>query len=117
MSGPLAQHRTPVKPQFIKFGDNIIPVFKGLRRIVRPGGVFRNGRCVEWHITTEPRPAYVLDYSPQYHRPSKHARGRMRPRTGKERRRLAGVEARAVQASKSLSEDQKAYLIFRDELS
>jgi hypothetical protein len=76
-----------------------------VRAVLTPGGVFKNGRCVEWKVSFVPRFRHVLDYTPPIHFPSKHARGRIRPRTKAEAARAARLRARFVQISKTLTVD------------
>lgn len=107
MSGPLAAHRTGNRPLF----EDGEPVYKKdalgwvYRWVTKPGGVHEDGRCVEWRHELVPVQRHVLDYSPQIHRPSKHAAGRTRPRTPAERRRVAGLEARMTQFQKRFQLD------------
>lgn len=108
MSGPLAAHRTGNRPlviggeTFVKTDNhgNILT-----RWVTKPGGTYKDGRCIEWQHFEVPRLVHVLDYSPQPHRPSKHAAGRTRPRTPAERRRVAGLEARMTQFQKRFQLD------------
>jgi hypothetical protein len=110
MSGTLAQHRPGSRPLFIG-GQAVYKVPAGpmdwhaTRRTLKPGGLYENGRCIEYTVQLELRQRHVLDYSPEYHRPSKHARGRIRPRTAKERRRVAALMRRATQARKTFAID------------
>jgi len=49
-------------------------------------------------------------------RPSKHARGRTRPRTRAEQARMANIRRRAIQARKSMTVDMNRYAAIYDEL-
>lgn len=116
MSGALAQHRPGSKPLF---DDHGLPVYKvpkedpghypfdlsAIQRTLYPGGTWKDGRCQDYRLMIELRQRHVLDYLTEGHRPSKHARGRMRPRTAAERTRFAGLMRRAVQARKSMTVD------------
>lgn len=107
MSGTLPQYRPGNRPTgHIKL-DNYAGGEIWKHRLV-PSGFWANGRPREYLIAYEPVMAHVLDYSPQPHYPSKHARARIRPRTDKERRRMAAVNRRAIQASKSITVDINA---------
>lgn len=112
MSGPLANHRPGSKPMIFEG----MPVMQARRRI-RPGGVHKDGRCVEWIEYTQMVPVCVLDYAKPADRPSKHARGRIRPRTKAERTRMAGIRRRAVQARKSMTIDINRYAAMFDEVA
>lgn len=111
MSGAHSQHRTGNRPLFIEG----IPMYKldkngdiVTRWVTTPGGVYENGRCVEWNHEEVPVMMHVLDYSPEIHRPSKNARGRIRPRTPKQRRRVRNLQARATRISKRITLDANA---------
>lgn len=110
MSGALAQYRPWSRPLIIG-GE---PVWKTdehgnivTRQVSVPGGVYKNGRCVEWRVVEVPQVAHVLDHVKPADRPSKHAKGRMRPRTRAEQRRAERLRARFVQVSKSVTVDQQ----------
>ena len=96
MSGALPQYRTPSRPT----GE-----IKGFKHVLRPGGVYKDGRCVEWIIDYVPVFRHVLAYPPESHRPSKHRNG-LRPRTPKERREAERNRARRIQISKSITVDE-----------
>jgi hypothetical protein len=120
MSGALAQHRPASRPLVSPTG---LPVLKfdkhgrpTRRHVLKPGGTYVNGRCVDWQVLEYFATRHVLDYRPQQHRPSKHARGRMRPRTAKEQRRAERLSARAMQASKSMTIDVNRLGAVYDEL-
>lgn len=108
MSGTLPQYRPANRPLYIdgtpvyKFDKYGQPV---MRSVVRPGGVWKNGRCVEWLVSSELVVRHVLSYIEPAERPSKHARGRIRPRTRAEQRRAERLVARATQVRKSLTID------------
>lgn len=109
MAGPLPEHRTPNRPLFDEDGR---PVWKRdrhgviqLKYVTRPGGSYKDGRCVEYVCGTEFVQRHVLDHTPQRHHPSKNARGRTRPRTRAEQTRVSGLQARMTQLSKSYTID------------
>jgi hypothetical protein len=119
MSGALVTHRPGSKPliidgtpvlKFDKYGKAV------MRHVLRPGGVYKNGRCVEWQVLSYVATRHVLNHVEAPDRPSKHARGRTRPRTRAERTRMANLRARAVQARKSMTIDINRYAAIYDEL-
>ena len=106
MSGPHASHRTPNRPLFTGSGE---PVYKEdkhgivLKWVTVPGEIYKDGRCVDWRHYQVPVQRHVLAPAFEAYRPSKHSRGRIRPRTAAERRRAASLTARGVRASKSIT--------------
>jgi hypothetical protein len=108
MSGPLAQH-CPAQRET----DEII----GVKHVLSPGGVYKDGRCVEWNITFVPRYRHVLVPLVEPVRTSKHARGRIRPRTAKEQRRAEALLARFAQISKSHTVDHNTLRAIHDEVA
>lgn len=107
MSGTLPQYRPESRPT-----DEVT----GVKVILKPGGVFKNGRCVEWRYTFVPRYRHELTPRLDVVRPSKHARGRIRPRTAKEQRRARNRIARFTQISKSFTIDQNTMRAMHDEV-
>lgn len=112
--------RVPSKPLFV--GD--VPVYKFDNRgnlvtkwVTLPGGTYKNGRCVEWRHFQVPVQRHVLDYTPAPHFPSKHARGRMRPRTSAEQRRYRRLNARITQLQKTMTVDARRFGVIFDEVS
>jgi len=71
----------------------------------KPGGTYVKGRCVDYETGRYIATRHVLDYTPEHHFPSKHARGRVRPRTNAERQRAQRLRARFTQVSKSMTAD------------
>ena len=108
MSGPLAQHCPAQVPT-----DEII----GVRTIMRPGGLYENGRCVEWRFTFEPRYRMKLVPRIEPNRVSKHARGRIRPRTKAEQTRARNLAARFTQISKTVTIDHNRMRAIHDEVA
>lgn len=126
MSGTLPQYRPGNKPLFIggqavyRTPDgNLSPLLDShnIKRTLRPGGTWKNGRCVEYTVQLDLRQVHVLDYTPEYHRPSKHARGRIRPRTKAERTRARNLQARFTQISKSHTVDHNTLRAIHDEVA
>ena len=119
MSGPLAQYRTPSKPLVIggqpvlKFDKHGKPEWK---YVLKPGGTYVNGRCVDYQVLRYVATRHVLDYTPEHHWPSKHARGRVRPRTNAERQRAQRLRARFTQVSKSMTVDSNKLGAIYDEI-
>lgn len=108
MSGTLPEHR----PAQVAT-DEII----GVRHVLSPGGVYKDGRCVDWKITYVPRYRQALVPRIEPARTSKHARGRIRPRTAKEQRRAAGLQARFTQISKTVTIDHNTMRAIHDEVA
>lgn len=108
MSGPLAQHCPAQVPT-----DEII----GVKHVLSPGGVYKNGRCVEWNVTFVPRYRQTLVPRIEPARPSKHARGRIRPRTKAEQTRARNLTARFVQLSKTMTVDHNTLRAIHDEVA
>lgn len=108
MSGPLAQHCPGQRAT-----DEII----GVRHVLSPGGVYENGRCVEWQVTFVPKFRHVLVPLVEPVRVSKHARGRIRPRTKAEQVRARGLQRRFVQLSKTMTVDHNAMRAMHDEVA
>lgn len=108
MSGTLPQYRPASRPLYIdgtpvyKFDKYGQPV---MRSVVRPGGVWKNGRCTEWLVSSELVVRHEFVPRVEADRPSKHARGRMRPRTKAEQKRFRALHARIVQSRKSMTVD------------
>jgi len=98
MSGTLPHYR----PAQVRTGK-----LKGFTFSTRPGGIYKDGRCVEWFHDVVP--VYYHDLVPRVEaqRPSKHARGRMRPRSPKEQQRMASIARRATQLQKSWTIDRQ----------
>jgi hypothetical protein len=78
-----------------------------LKHSLVPGPESKNGRPTEYQVVTSFVTRHVLDYGSEYHHPSKHARGRIRPRTAAEQRRAVALQARFVRASKRLARLQQ----------
>lgn len=110
MSGAISQHRPGNRPLIVD-GQPVIKLDRHGRPVMKhrliPGPVSANGRPTEYQIFEYPATMHVLDYAPEYHRPSKHARGRIRPRTRAEQRRAENLQARFVRASKRITELRK----------
>jgi hypothetical protein len=85
--------------------------------VTTPGGVYKDGRCVEWNHVEVPCAYHVLTYITPADRPSKHARGRMRPRTKAERTRARNLQARFVQISKTMTVDHNTLRAIHDEVA
>lgn len=119
MSGALAQHRPANKPMSIggvpvlKFDNRGEPVWK---HVLKPGGTYVNGRCVDYQVLRYVATRHENVLPVEQNRPSKNARGRIRPRTAKEQRRHARLAARATQASKSMTIDVNRLGAVYDEL-
>lgn len=109
MSGALAQHRPANKPMEIggvpvlKFDKYGKPVMK---HVLKPGGTYVNGRCVDYQVLRYVATRHENVPPVEQNRPSKHAKGRIRPRTAAERTRFRRLASRAVQAQKSLTVDR-----------
>lgn len=119
MAGPLPEYRTGNRPLII----NGVPVHKRnnrgevvLKRVLKPNGEYRNGRPTGYTVQTYPaiRHETVPRLDPV--RPSRHARGRIRPRTAAERTRVARMERKVVQYSKSDTVDRAKLTAFYDEV-
>lgn len=105
MSGPLPAHRTPSRPLLGDSGEVVIKLDgRGrvvMRHVLKPGDTYKDGRCVDYQSYETPRTRHVLDWRPEHHQSGKHARGRMRPRTAAEQRRIERLQARADQIARS----------------
>lgn len=108
MSGPLAQHTPAQVPT-----DEII----GVKHVLSPGGLYENGRCVEWKVTYVPKYRHELVPLVEPVRVSKHARGRIRPRTKAEQTRARGLQRRFVQLSKTMTVDHNRMRAMHDEVA
>lgn len=124
MSGTLPQYRPGSKPLVIGGqvvyrtpNPDVFPVIDGhnIKRTLRPGGLYKNGRCIEWTVQLDLRPVHVLSYTLPADRPSKHARGRIRPRTRAEQRRAENRIRRFTQISKTMTVDQNTLRAIHDE--
>jgi hypothetical protein len=113
MSGTLPQYRPASKPLVIG-GETIYrqptpdtwpALDPAIKRTLKPGGVYRNGRCVEWTVRLDLKPVHVLTPRVEAQRTSKHARGRIRPRTADEQRRAERRRARFAQIMKTYTID------------
>lgn len=127
MSGALAQHRPANKPLF---DDHGLPVYrvpkegpghypfdwKAVKRTLHPGGLWKKGRCQDYSVTIELRQQHVLVPAVEQNRPSKHARGRIRPRTPAERRKSSALRARFAQISKTMTVDHNRMRAIHDEV-
>lgn len=106
MSGAHSQHRTGNRLLVID-GTPVIKTDKYGRPVktykLIPGPVNVDGRPAEYQVFETFATRHVLDYSPAPHYPSKHARGRIRPRTAAEQRRARSLQARFVRASKNFT--------------
>lgn len=115
MSGAHSQHRTANRPLVID-GTPVIKTGKDGRPVkthtLIPGPVNVDGRPAEYQVFETFATRHVLDYSPAPHWPSKHARGRIRPRTRKEQRRARSLQARFVQLSKRVTVLQTRGAVF-----
>lgn len=121
MAGPHAQFRTPSKPLVV--GGEVIlrqpsgPMdWQSIRRILTPGGLHKDGRCVDWNGMVEVKPFQVLDHHPAMHRPSKNARGRIRPRTAAEQAQFQRRQARLVQLQKTMTVNATQFGAIYDEV-
>ena len=108
MSGALAQHR----PSNIPLVIGGVPVLKTDNRgeyvwkhVLKPGGTYVNGRCTDYQVLTYVATRHVLTPVIEPNRPSKHAAGRTRPRTGKEQAKVARATRRITQLRKSMTVD------------
>lgn len=108
MSGAHSQHRTPNVEQVI----NGVPVIKfdshgrpTRKHKLVPGQLNVDGRPAEYQVLEYFATRHVLDYRPAYHRPSKHAGGRTRPRTRAEQRTYRNRVRRLTQIRKTLTVD------------
>lgn len=108
MSGTLPEHR----PAQVAT-DEII----GVSHVLKPGGLWKNGRCVDWNIELVPRYRHVLKPRIEPARTSKHARGRMRPRTRAEQTRARNLMARFAQLSKTRTIDHNTMRAIHDEVA
>jgi hypothetical protein len=113
VSGAHAFYRTPSKPLVI--GGQVVlqtpadPMdWSAIRRTLRPTRppVWRNGKLAAFDVFYDLKPVQVLDYVEPETRPSKHRRGRMRPRTKTEQRRYRAMMAKVTQAHKTSTIDQ-----------
>ena len=106
MSGALSQYRTPSKPMVVG-GQTVVKLDSEGRPVMKhkliPGPVSKDGRPTGYQVLEYPATLHVLDYASEYHRPSKHARGRIRPRTPEEQRRARALQARFERASRKVT--------------
>jgi hypothetical protein len=120
MSGPLAQHRPGNRPLVIdgipvlKFDNRGEPVWK---HVLKPGGTYVKGRCVDYQVLRYVATRHVLTYITPADRPSKHAKGRIRPRTKAEQTRARNLQARFVQISKTMTVDHNTLRAIHDEVA
>lgn len=119
MSGALAQHRPANKPMEIggvpvlKFDKYGKPVMK---HVLKPGGTYANGRCTDYQVLTYVATRHENVPAVEQNRPSKHARGRTRPRTPAEQKKTSALLARFAQISKSHTIDRSTLRAIHDEV-
>lgn len=116
MSGAHSQFRTGNRPLFDESGEPVLKLDSQGRPVQEhrlvPIPRYENGRPVGYTVIETFAQRHVLDYSPAQHFRSKHARGRIRPRTRAEQRRAAALQARFVRLSKRVTVMQQQGVVF-----